>query len=128
MDKLTDLKRWFEGQPALLRWLLFPIAVVIANALLVGLICLILGKIDVRSLSDGLFYDAALVMLVALVLYFANRQQSRPSLRELSSGKPIDVQKRPPLDPMPFWATTIFLAGLLLFGLSILITYAGGLL
>ena len=127
MDKLTNLKQWFEGQPAVARWLLFPLAVVVANAVLVGLICLILGKTDARSLSDAFFYDSALIMLTALALYFMSRRGSRPSLRELTSGQPIDMTKHKRPDPMPFYATTIFLAGLLLFGLSILVTYAGGL-
>jgi hypothetical protein len=127
MEIFQSLKQWFEKQPALARWVGFPLALVVVNAVIVGVICLIRGTTDAMSLSNALFYDSALVMLIALILYFANRQSGRPSLRELTSGEPPKREGRRPADPMPFYATTIFLAGLVVFGLSILITYIGGL-
>jgi len=130
MQQLQDLKRWFEALPSAARWVLFPLAVVLLNAIVVGIICVILGTTDALSLSNALFYDAALVMLAALILYFASRQQSRPSLKELTSGRsPQELAQARPRrpDPLPFYATTLFLAGVLLFGFSIVVTYAAGL-
>jgi len=139
MSTLQSLKRWFDDLPALARWPVFVFGVAALNALLVFIICLIVGAVDAVSLSNGFFYDSALILLVALVLYFANRQTGRPSLRELTRGEPLreaaepeqeqeKEKEKPRPNPMPFYATALFLVGLAVFGLSILVTYLAGLI
>jgi type VI protein secretion system component VasK len=123
------VKEWFDSLPAPARWPAFIGAVVVACAVLVLVVSLILGKLDTTSLSNAFFFACAIVFLVAVVWYFAGSQAARPDWRKLAAGKQAEADqkheeerpRRP--EPMPFYPTALFLAGLILFGLSIAVSY-----
>ena len=123
------MKVWFDSLPRVSQFIVAIALVVIANLLVVGIVCAALGLTDRINASNALFYDAAVVLLIALVFYFATGRR-RPSWRTLLSSD-LAKQRAAELEPeedeearqhrrrLSLYSTTLILAGFVLFGLSI---------
>jgi len=133
------MKEWIESLPSVPRFFVETGLITLGTVIVVGIISLIAGWRDVVSISNALFYAASILFLGALVIYFGTRS-NRPSWRERARierqgekaevGQPTDDQQGLPEPveqetkdtPISSYANKLLLAGVIVFGLSILVT------
>ncbi len=126
-----DGKTWWAGLPAPAQWFLRWLALTLANLLLVGAVCLVLGWNDAVSISNALFFDAAALLLLGLLIQWAAPAPSAPSTTPArpSAGdreaqrveQMLEERWRRRQRPIHGWAVLCFLAAAVMFGLSLLV-------
>lgn len=124
-------KSWWAGLPAPAQWFLRWLALLLANLLLAGIVCSALGWTDVVSISNALFFDAAALLLLGLLIQWAVPVPTAPSAPPPSPpGRDQEAQRveqmlaerwRRRQRPIHGWAVLCFTAAGLIFGLSLLV-------
>lgn len=124
-------KSWWAGLPAPVQWFLRWLALVLVNLLLAGLICLVLGRTDAVSISNALFFDATVLLLLGLLIQWTAPAPTAPSTpppspperdREaLRVEQMLEERWRRRQRPIHGWTVLCFAAAGLIFGLSLLV-------
>lgn len=135
------MREWLDALPPVPRFLVLVGLVVLANLVVVAVACPIAGWTDAVGVSNALFYAAAAMLLLSVLVQWGNPEgrhakDVRPTPEEGKEGEkkgdePVRVGPRTDevLEEMvrrrsrPFSriAGILLVAGLILFGLSILV-------
>lgn len=131
-----DSKSWWAGLPAPAQWLLRWLVLVLANLLLVGAVCLIMGWTDAVRISNALFFDAAALLLLGLLIQWAAPAPAVPSSEAPAPsawGKEaqrveqmLEERWRRRQRPIHGWAVLCFAAAAVIFGISLLVPAVWG--
>lgn len=131
-----DRKTWWAGLPAPAQWLLRWLALVLANLVLVGAVCLVLGWTDAVRISNALFFDAAALLLLGLLIQWSAPASSAPSAAPARPSvgdreaerveRMLEERWRRRQRPIHGWAVLCFLASVVIFGLSLLVPTVWG--
>ena len=127
---------WWSRLPAPAQWFLRWLALVLANLLLVGAVCLVMGWTDTVRVSNALFFDAAALLLLGLLIQWTVPAPSAPS-----AGAPppsmgdkeaqrveqmLEERWRRRQRPIHGWAVLCFTAAVAIFGISLLVPAVWG--
>ena len=119
-----QVKAWFDRFSRPAQWVVFIGAVVALSLIVVTIVCVGIGRTTALDLSNALFFASAVVLLIGLVLFFANRP-ARPRPKSLAPAGVQDnvvwEENREQRKKLGFYAYTLILAGIILFGLSIVV-------
>ncbi|MBC7243075.1 MAG: hypothetical protein H5T60_11590 [Anaerolineae bacterium] len=131
---------WWSRLPAPAQWLLRWLALVLANLLLVGAVCLVMGWTDALRISNALFFDAAALLLLGLLIQWAapahtsapaepgpppatrpEREREQPRVEQM-----LEERWRRRQRPIHGWAALCFTAAVAIFGISLLVPAVWG--
>ena len=128
------MRERYDALPAWGRIIALMLGLTLGAALIAMLVVLAMGQFDAFHLSNAFFFAAAILFLAALVIYWTRPMAPEPEPAQKPAA-PADKQgapgerrepwlrrraRRRNID-MPPLSVAMFIAGLLLFGLSILV-------
>jgi O-antigen ligase len=123
MELGSKMWAWYNSKSQPVKFVVTTVVLVIAGVLVIGLLSVTLLRNASYPMSNGLFFAGALLFTASLVAYFTHKGAPLPELENQPKDALPDTRRMAARvrrrAEIPFWAAVLFLAGIILFGLSI---------